>query len=129
MQKLSDDAAMRDQALLGELRSMTAVLQQQATAAAESDKAQTEELRKITRALELRWSAMRQREAARPKINRYADRRYITLKKVAGEPGFEPGSHGSEPSVLPLNYSPTRRAKATGPVTGPAHRELMKWTG
>jgi TPR repeat protein len=52
MQKLSDDAAMRDQALLGELRSMTAVLQQQATAAAESDKAQTEELRKITRALD-----------------------------------------------------------------------------
>jgi len=52
MQKLSDDAAMRDQALLGELRTMTAVLQQQATAAADRDKAQTEELRKITRALD-----------------------------------------------------------------------------
>ncbi len=52
LQKLSDDDAMRDQALLGELRNMTAVLQQQATAAAERDKAQTDELRKITRALD-----------------------------------------------------------------------------
>jgi hypothetical protein len=52
MQKLSDDAAMRDQAMISELRNMTAVLQQQATAAAEHDKAQTEELRKITRALD-----------------------------------------------------------------------------
>ena len=52
MQRLSDDAAMRDQALLGELRNMTTVLQQQATAAAERDQAQTEELRKITRALD-----------------------------------------------------------------------------
>ena len=38
---------------------------------------------------------------------------------MAGEPGFEPGLHGSEPSVLPLNYSPTR-------AHGPAHRELME---
>ena len=26
---------------------------------------------------------------------------------LAGEPGFEPGLSGSEPLVLPLNYSPT----------------------
>jgi hypothetical protein len=28
---------------------------------------------------------------------------------LAGGPGFEPGLHGSEPRVLPLNYPPTHK--------------------
>ncbi len=31
----------------------------------------------------------------------------IKVLMLAGEPGFEPGLHGPEPCVLPLNYSPT----------------------
>ena len=33
---------------------------------------------------------------------------------MAGEPGFEPGLLGPEPSVLPLNYSPAAGLAAAG---------------
>ena len=36
------------------------------------------------------------------------------LEKLAGEPGFEPGLHGPEPCVLPLDYSPETPQKAAG---------------
>ena len=36
-------------------------------------------------------------------------------RQVAGEPGFEPGPSGSEPPVLPLNYSPA--AEPSQPAT------------
>ena len=38
--------------------------------------------------------------------------------KLAGEPGFEPGLHGPEPCVLPLDYSPVLPPKTgLGPTT------------
>ena len=35
-----------------------------------------------------------------------------TLENLAGEPGFEPGLHGPEPCVLPLDVSPATPQKA-----------------
>ncbi len=33
----------------------------------------------------------------------------LLINKLAGEPGFEPGLHGPEPCVLPLDDSPVTR--------------------